>query len=284
MDKDYVEMQSKDYERITREHFLEFLSHELISSDPYSLSEDEIWEGIKSRPNRAWSLCEFVNRMNGYCTFVRNEGVVQRDACYKVADYVILRYLYNPQKNLELLTSTFRFDHQVCDMGNCRDSFGSDANVLRRIKYITQSRLSVQHFSSSKLLEKLITPKNYGCDLFLAYSVYGLNKFSSIKELPVFNQISKDDPYFIQSMRDYLLETKIFLLTLVDRYPTHLMLIPQNRGSAELLMDGTYSNIFNTLYEREMKEKVHELLCASSRSMFKHGREFAPGYFGIYRF
>lgn len=271
------------YEKDTLEAFSLFLSHDLIAKDPFSLSEDEIWEGIKSRPNREWSFCEFVNRMNGYCTFVRNDGVVKKDAGYKIADYVILRYLYNQEKSLEFLSSTFRFEHQVCDFGNCYVVSDKPLmEVSRGIKYIITSGGSIKSLGGCTLLDKLINPKNIGCDLFLAYSVFGYNIFGSIKELPKFIQISKDNPFFIRRMREYLLETKVFLLTLVNRYPTHLMFVPQNSGIRKLMADGTCLNIFNTLYEREMKGKVRELLRTASRSLSKNGRILDPGYFGIY--
>jgi hypothetical protein len=58
-----------------RSTFNDFLSHELIAKNPYSLSDREVLDGIKARSNNRYEhRCELINRINRYCTLVKIKG------------------------------------------------------------------------------------------------------------------------------------------------------------------------------------------------------------------
>ena len=246
--------------------FSDFLNHELISINPYSLSDDEIMAGIRSRSNnKPEHRCEMLNRMNRYCTLVTIVGHRNQYALYTNADYGVFKYAYNENVEFELLYSVFKYPHSFCDFGLVRDSFGgNDKIIYSTFDIINGDFRSIGYLTPNTLFEDA---SNYGAHIFLEYSLEGMSKFNSIKELPSFVNIDENDVLFIKEIKKSLLKTKYVLLSLIAKYPRHLM----HMGSYEFMAKNSIAQVFDKLYDEKIKTSLNSLLQETQQELVKNG-------------
>lgn len=246
-----------------RSTFHDFLNHELIAKDPYTLSEEEIWDGIKGRSNnRPKHRCDLINRMNRYCTLVTINGHVQREWNGRCPQYGIFNYTFNKSTILEVAYSTFKYAHNFSDQGMVCSSFGDSQSFRLTVDIIIDGkRQSCWINEPDGIFENSV---NVGSNIFLEYSIEGKNSFNSIKSVPYFVNIDDSDAGFIDEVRKSLLKTKYFLLSLVDKYPSHLMheIANFNKYHKE------FKDYFLKLYADEMQFKIAQLKDATSRAIF----------------
>lgn len=243
------------YLQETKKSFQDFMNHELISKDPFSLSEEEVMIGIRERSKtRAQHRCEIINRMNSYCTLVTISGHRLITTDYKTAKYGVFYYAYNNSVSFEMLYSTFIYPHVFSDEGMVRKSFGGSGKEF----YVMFDILNGDKRQSEIVTPESIfnNPSKFGLNIFLEYSLKGINKFGSIKHLPSFVNIDEMTPSFIYEVRKSLLKTKFVMLLLVDKYPSHLM----HEAPVKVLANSSLVSEFNAIYKQEMQFIIKDSL------------------------
>ena len=256
--------------------FDDFLTHDLIALEPFSLTEQEIWDGIKKRANlHPYHQCDLINRMNGFCTLLTLVGHRSVPTNYNTADYGVFKYTYNDSedKNLseiEILYSCFCYPLEFCDIGFLSNSFGGNGKVL----YLTVDIIYNGLRQSKTIVPDSLfgNPVNKGSHCFLEYNLLAQNKFNSNKQLPFIVNIDESDSSFIEQVRISLLKTKFVLLSLVEQYPYHLM----HQPPISLLTGGSKSieNTFNDLYSVEVKGFISSKLEETKKEMVKRNLSF----------
>lgn len=248
-------------------HTLEdFLNHELILDNPYALSDDELWAGIEGRSNkRATHRCELINRMNGYCTLVKVVGHRSIPTNYKTVDCGVLQYVFNKDSEIELLYSSFKYPHSFHDEGMVSSSFsGNSTSVRITIDMISDGKRETGvTIQPSSLFEN---QNNIGTDIFLEYTIQGVNQYNSIKSLPSLVNIEGKEPYFLNEVRNSLLKTKYFLLSLVSKYPRHFM----HMMPSKFMNSAEFISSFDKYYREEMKTVIEKLRDETAMEIANH--------------
>lgn len=252
----------------TKSIFHDFLDHEIIRLNPLTITDEEVWQGIKDRSNvRSPHICDFINRMNQYCTCVTIVGHRKIPTIYNTADYGVFKYSFNESSTFEILYSSFRYPHIFSDRGMIRDSFAGD--------YGNEFYITFDLINDGKRTNHIISPEslfentsNIGFSVFLEYEIESVNKFNSIKMLPSFVNIDETDSFFLKEVRLSLLKTKVVLLSLVDKYPTHLM----HYATMDVLKDShILLSEFTSLYHKEISDSIRKVLTASNQELISRG-------------
>lgn len=249
--------------------FRDFMNHELISSNPFSITDEEVWNGLKERSNnRSHHDCDFINRMNRYCTLVSFEGHITKPTMHtKSSDYAVFKYTYNECSSFEILYYTLSSQHTFCDEGMIKNSFSGNGNpIYTTFDIIDEGKRLNRTIQPESIFDN---PSNIGASIFMEYSINGINGFNSLKYLPSFVLMDNTDSFFLKEVRNSLLKTKVFLLSLVEKFPTHLMpQLPNNLSSHDV---SAIESEFRSLYEREISRFINESLSSSKQDLENRG-------------
>ncbi len=255
----------------TRRNFLYFFSHELIAKDPMTLSEEEIWTGIKARSGcRPVHSCGLIARMNRYCTVLVVKGHRSFPNPYNGGKICngIFSYKYGDGDLLETPYSCFKYLHVFNDFGFVHSSFGESRPTISNIITLVENG---QRKRGSIMPEDLFE-RNIGTELFLEYSIDGKSYYdwttskvpisNGIRAVPYLLYVSEGTDY-ITEVRKSLLRTKFFLLALVNKYPRHLMPVFQkDEGQIEA---------FDKLVETELRPHIDQLYQTTLSDMNRFG-------------
>lgn len=253
------------YIRQVKQTFRDFMNHELICSKPFSLTDEELWRGIKERSNnRPHHVCDFINRMNRYCTLVTVSGHISKSTPHtKYSDFGVFKYTYNESSYFEILYHTLYYQHTFHDEGMIKISFSGNGNpIYTTYDIINDGRRLNCTIQPESIFEE---PSNIGCCLFLEYSIQGINDYGSLKYLPSFVMMDDTDSFFLKEVRNSLLKTKVVLLSLVEKFPTHLM--PQLPSNLSQNDSNAFKPEFMLLYEQEVSRFIKETLSSSKQDL-----------------
>ena len=86
--------------------------------------------------------------------------------------------------------------------------------------------------------------------------------------LPSFVNIDETDSFFLKEVRLSLLKTKVVLLSLVDKYPAHLM----HYATMDVLKDShILLSEFTSLYQKEISDSIKKVLTESNQELINRG-------------
>lgn len=188
------------YLKQSQSTFRDFINHEIIRDDPFSLTDEEVWQGIKDRSYiRPYNNCDLINRMNRYCTSVTVVGHRRIPTNYGLADYGVFKYTYNEKASFEILYSTFRYNHVFCDEGMiCNSWEKTGKKFYLSIDFIKGGKRERHRIEEPQKIFEV--PANIGGSLFLEYSIEGSNTFKSLKMLPSFVNMDATDSFFLEEV------------------------------------------------------------------------------------